>query len=83
MEDVIDYWPQITAIVSQEREALEMEVPILIHVEKQLGWWAFDKSKLDIKVGKKILELCDVKVCRDILIGDNEPITTNSDDIRE
>ena len=83
MEDVIDHWPQIAAIVSQEREALEMEVPILIHVEKQLGWWAFYKSKLDIKVGKKILELCDVKVCWDILIGDNEPITTNSDDICE
>ena len=83
MEDVIDHWPQITAIVSQERETLEVELAIVIHVEKELGRWALGKSKLDIKVGKKILELCDVKVCWDILIGDNEPITTNSDDIRE
>ena len=83
MEDIIDHWPQIAAVVSQEREALEMEVSILILVEKQLGWWAFDKSKLDIKVRKKILELWDVKMCWDIFIGDNEPIATNSNDICE
>ena len=83
MKDVTDHWPQITAIVFQEGEILEVELAIVIHVEKELGRWALGESKLDAKVGKKILELWDVKVCRDILIGDNEPITTNSDDIRE
>ena len=83
MKDVIDHWPQITAIVSQERETLEVELAIVIHVEKELGRWVLGKSKLDIKVGKKILELWDVKVRRDILIGDNKSISTNSDDIGE
>ena len=83
MEDVIDHWPQITAIVSQERKTLEMELAIVIHVEKELGRWALGKSKLDIKVGKKILELWDVKVRRDILIWDNKTISSDSNDIGE
>ena len=81
MEDIIDHWPQVAAVVSQEREALEMEVSILILAEEQLWWWALGKSKLDVKMREEILELGNIKVSRNIFIGNNEPIATNSNDI--